>query len=167
MTQECEKRVEIFCKKMEAMNYAYTDAFLDCGILANGFLRLRCEDCHHEKLVAFSCKRRGFCPSCGARRMAETAAHLADNVIPRQPVRQWVISFPIPLRILLASQPQLLSPVLQVIHRTISSFLIKQAGFRAERRILVPLRSFSASAQRPTSTSICIVFFLMGEERPK
>ena len=132
MTQECEKRVEIFCKKMEAMNYAYTDAFLDCGILANGFLRLRCEDCHHEKLVAFSCKRRGFCPSCGARRMAETAAHLADNVIPRQPVRQWVISFPIPLRILLASQPQLLSPVLQVIHRTISSFLIKQAGFRAD-----------------------------------
>ena len=69
---------------------------------------------------------------CGARRMAETAAHLDDNVIPRQPVRQWVISFPTPLRILLASQPQLLSPVLQVIHRTISSFLIKQAGFRAD-----------------------------------
>jgi hypothetical protein len=58
------------------------DAFLDCGILARGFLRLRCADCAHEKLVAFSCKRRGFCPSCGARRMAETAAHLADHVIP-------------------------------------------------------------------------------------
>jgi len=27
------------------------EAFLDCGILANGFLRLRCEDCGHEKLV--------------------------------------------------------------------------------------------------------------------
>ena len=51
------------------------DAFLDCGILARGFLRLRCADCAHEKLVAFSCKRRGFCLSCGARRMAETAAH--------------------------------------------------------------------------------------------
>ena len=106
------------------------DAFLDCGILTNGFLRLRCEDCRHEKLVAFSRKKRGFCPCCGARRMAETAAHLTDNVIPRQPVRQWMISFPIPLRILLASQPQLLSPVLQVIHRAISGFLIKQAGFR-------------------------------------
>jgi len=36
------------------------DAFLDCGILANGFLRLRCADCAHEKLVAFSCKKRGY-----------------------------------------------------------------------------------------------------------
>ena len=38
------------------------DAFLECGILAHGFLRVRCVDCAHEKLVAFSCKRRGFCP---------------------------------------------------------------------------------------------------------
>ncbi|SDZ13778.1 transposase zinc-binding domain-containing protein [Nitrosomonas sp. Nm33] len=50
------------------------DAFLECGILAHGFLRLRCADCSHEKLVAFSCKRRGFCPSYGGRRMAQTAA---------------------------------------------------------------------------------------------
>lgn len=44
------------------------DAFLECGILAHGFLRLRCADCAYEKLVAFSCKKRGFCPACGARR---------------------------------------------------------------------------------------------------
>jgi len=37
----------------------------------------------------------GFCPSCGARRMAQTAAHLLDHVIPRVPVRQWVLSLPI------------------------------------------------------------------------
>ena len=72
------------------------DAFLECGILAHGFLRLRCGDCGHDKLVAFSCKRRGFCPSCGARRMAQTAAHLVDHVIPHVPVRQWVLSLPIP-----------------------------------------------------------------------
>src|SRR3954454_7983226 len=65
------------------------DAFLECGILAHGFLRLRCGECGHEKLVAFSCKRRGFCPSCGARRMAQSAAHLVDCVIPRVPVRQY------------------------------------------------------------------------------
>ena len=52
------------------------DAFLECGILATGFLRLRCGDCGHDKLVACSCKRRGFFPSCGARHMAQTAAHL-------------------------------------------------------------------------------------------
>ena len=38
------------------------NAFLECGILAYGFLRLRCGDCGHDKLVAFSCKQRGFCP---------------------------------------------------------------------------------------------------------
>ncbi|MDP2242269.1 MAG: transposase zinc-binding domain-containing protein [Burkholderiales bacterium] len=74
------------------------DAFLECGILAHGFLRLRCTKYGHEKLVAFSCKRRGICPSCGARRMAETAAWLVEHVIPKVPVRQWVLSFPIPLR---------------------------------------------------------------------
>ena len=43
--------------------------FLKCGRLEFGFLRVRCHECHAEKLVAFSCKSRGFCPSCGARRM--------------------------------------------------------------------------------------------------
>jgi hypothetical protein len=83
------------------------EAYLQCGILAHGFLRVRCAECAHEKLVAFSCKRRGFCPSCGARRMAETVAYLVDRVIPRVPVRQWVLSFPIPLRIVLAAHPEL------------------------------------------------------------
>jgi hypothetical protein len=56
--------------------------------------------------------------------MVETAAHLIDQVIPRVLVRQWVLSFPIPLRFLFASHPHLLAPVLQVIHRVISTFLI-------------------------------------------
>ena len=77
-----------------------------------------------------SCKRRGFCPACGARRMTETAAHLVDHVIPQVPVRQWVISFPIPLRYLFVSHPDLLSPVLQVINRAISTFLTQQAGLK-------------------------------------
>jgi hypothetical protein len=44
----------------------------------HGFLRVRCESCHYEKLVAFSCKRRGFFPSCDARRMVESAALLVS-----------------------------------------------------------------------------------------
>jgi ribosomal protein S27E len=46
------------------------DAFLECGVPAHGFLRLRCAGCSHEKRVAFSCKRRGIGPSCGAGRGA-------------------------------------------------------------------------------------------------
>ena len=32
--------------------------------------------------------------------MAQTAAHLVDHVIPYVPLRQWVLSMPIPLRLL-------------------------------------------------------------------
>ncbi len=49
-------------------------AYLECGILACGFLRVRCEDCGQSRVVAFSCKKRGFCPCCLGRRMADTAA---------------------------------------------------------------------------------------------
>ena len=106
------------------------EAYLECGILAHGFVRVRCAQCAHEKLVAFSCKRRGICPSCGARRMAQTAAWLVDCVIPKVPVRQWVLSFPIPLRSLFAVHPELLTPVLQIIHRVIATYLIKHAGVK-------------------------------------
>ena len=74
------------------------EAYLRCGLLEHGFLRVKCNACQAEKLVAFSCKRRGFCPSCGARRMVETAALLVDNVLPQQPIRQWVLSLPFALR---------------------------------------------------------------------
>ena len=53
--------------------------YLDCGILAKGFARVRCAACGDELLVAFSCKNRGVCPSCTTRRMHSTAA---DRVLP-------------------------------------------------------------------------------------
>lgn len=43
-------------------------AYLACGILAHGFARLRCGACGAGRLVAFSCKGRGLCPSCNTRR---------------------------------------------------------------------------------------------------
>ena len=105
------------------------DDYLECGRLEHGFLRVRCEDCHHERLVAFSCKHRGICPSCGARRMAESAALLVDDVLPHQPIRQWVLSFPFPLRLLLASYPELMGKVLGIVQRVLSTHLIRKAGF--------------------------------------
>ena len=41
------------------------EAYFRCGILAHGFfLHVRCKDCGQSRVVGFSCKRRGFCPSC-------------------------------------------------------------------------------------------------------
>ena len=36
--------------------------YLECGVLAHGFARVRCEGCKGEVLVAFSCKGRGCVP---------------------------------------------------------------------------------------------------------
>jgi len=35
------------------------EAYLKCGLLEHGFLRVKCDSCQAENLVAFSCKRRG------------------------------------------------------------------------------------------------------------
>jgi hypothetical protein len=51
------------------------ESFLRCGILAHGFIRVACDGCGESRLVAFACKRRGFCPSCLGRRMCDFAAH--------------------------------------------------------------------------------------------
>ena len=62
--------------------------------------------------------------------MVETAAHLVEHVLPEQPVRQWVLSFPYPLRFLFATRPAVLSQVLGIVYRAISTFLIRRAGLR-------------------------------------
>ena len=74
------------------------EEFLRCGILERGLARLACRRCGHEMVVAWSCKRRGWCPSCCGRRIADVAAHLVDAVLPVAPHRQWVFSLPWSLR---------------------------------------------------------------------
>ena len=105
------------------------DEFLKCGRLEFGFLRVRCEACHDEKLVAFSCKKRGFCCSCGASRMIDSAALLVDKILPHQPMRQWVLTVPFPLRFLFASQPAVMGKVLGIVYRAIATHLIRKAGY--------------------------------------
>ena len=100
-------------------------AYLRCGILAHGFARLRCEDCGHERLLAFSCATRGVCPSCNTRRMAEVAAHVIDHVLPHLPVRQWVLSVPKRLRPFLEGSPDIAGAVLRIFIRAVRTTLCR------------------------------------------
>jgi hypothetical protein len=61
--------------------------------------------------------------------MADSAALLVDEVLPHAPMRQWVFSVPYPLRLLFASQPDIMGKVLGIVYRTIATHLIKKAGF--------------------------------------
>jgi hypothetical protein len=107
--------------------------YLECGILAYGFVRVRCAACRYDRVVAFSCKGRGFCPSCGGRRMADTAAFLVDRVLPVAPVRQWVLSLPIALRYKLAYDSVLAAEVLRLFVRSVFASLRRRARLRYGR----------------------------------
>ena len=73
--------------------------YLNCGILAHGAARVYCDGCKHSLLVAFSCKRRGVCPSCGAKRAVKFAEHIYNEVIEDFPHRHTVFTIPKRLRI--------------------------------------------------------------------
>jgi ribosomal protein S27E len=72
--------------------------YLDCGDLHNGFARVKCKDCGHEYLLAFSCKRRHFCPSCHQKRVVEFGEWLCMNVLKKIPHRHFIFSIPKILR---------------------------------------------------------------------
>ena len=58
-----------------------------------------------------------------------SAALLVDEIFPRLPIPQWVLSVPFPLRFLLAREPQVMGSVLGIVYRTIAGYLTTQAGF--------------------------------------
>ena len=107
-------------------------AYLRCGILFFGFARARCTACGSGFLIGFSCKGRGICPSCNGRRMAQTAAHLVDRVIPPVPVRQWVISMPKRLRCFLADRPEAVTALTTIFLGEIERLLREAVGLSGD-----------------------------------
>ena len=107
------------------------DAYLGCRDPKRGFAWLECKPCDVHRCVLFSCKTRGFCPSCLGRRMNEKAANWVDRVIPWAATRQFVLTVPFPRRWLLARRADLAEGVLQVALRCIARFYRKATGRRA------------------------------------
>ena len=99
-----------------------------CGDFTRGFIRLQCSGCRVDRVVPFSCKGR-LCISCGARRMADTAAHLVDRVLrPDVGWRQWVITFPAELAVGLCFQAELAAAVTRLCARTLSDFQSRRSN---------------------------------------
>jgi hypothetical protein len=110
-------------------------AFLDCGIPSHGFIRVHCDSCGRDRFVPFSCKGRGFCSSCNGRRMADTAAHLVDRVLPEVPTRQWVLTLPYTLRFLMAYDSKLIAAVHHIFVNAVFASLRRRAGFSSRGRL--------------------------------
>ncbi|MGD8818205.1 MAG: transposase [Acidobacteriota bacterium] len=72
--------------------------YLDCGIFACGFARVRCGECGHDYFVAFSCKLRCICPSCHMKRELIWAEWARDELLEDVAHRQVVFTIPKRLR---------------------------------------------------------------------
>jgi hypothetical protein len=116
------------------------DEYLNCGILAHGAARVYCDGCKHSLLIAFSCKRRGICPSCGAKRAVKFAEHIYSEVIENVPHRHTVFTIPKRVRVFFKYDRKLnsilfraawgaLSHVLGIDEREIAAiFTVQTAG---------------------------------------
>jgi hypothetical protein len=129
--------------------------YLECGVLAHGFARVRCESCKDERLVAFSCKGRGVCPSynANAKRAHVMAAHLVERVLPHVPYRQWTLSFPHRVRWVLLKDAGLLSDVLTVVLRAVFALQHRRArrqGLRGAQAGAVSFIQFFGSVLQVT-----------------
>ncbi|MDB4657708.1 transposase zinc-binding domain-containing protein, partial [Verrucomicrobiales bacterium] len=89
------------------------EKYYRCGDLAQGFTRLHCPECGHEKLLAFTCKTRGFCPSCHQRRALETADWIAKDITFNVPHRMYVVTIPRVLRAIFRKSRKLLTHLFQ------------------------------------------------------
>ncbi|MBE0461453.1 MAG: transposase zinc-binding domain-containing protein [Candidatus Aminicenantes bacterium] len=69
--QEYENRFEKHCGYLRPIVQKVVEKYLDCGNPKCGFVRIKCSDYGTERLLMFSCKTRGFCPSCHAKRREE------------------------------------------------------------------------------------------------
>jgi len=97
--------------------------YLDCGTEEAGFARLRCEACGAEKLLTLSCKQRGICPSCDAKRAAAFAAFLHDELL--EDVGHTLFSFTLPkiLRPYFMRHRELLSDLARLAYETLHELM--------------------------------------------
>jgi Zn finger protein HypA/HybF involved in hydrogenase expression len=70
------------------------EKYLECGDLAHGFARIRCENCGHEYILAFSCKGRYFCPSCHMKRVLQFSEWLTQEILENVTHQQYVFTIP-------------------------------------------------------------------------
>ena len=114
-----EERFEHKSGPLRPVVRSTVEAFLDCGLLYGGFARIRCPSCHDEHLLAFSCQKRNFCPSCQAKRSLLFAEKLQEKILQPVPHRHYAFSIPKVLRGLLERERSLLTLLSQTAYQSI------------------------------------------------
>ncbi|MBN2256327.1 MAG: transposase zinc-binding domain-containing protein, partial [Anaerolineaceae bacterium] len=99
------------------------DKYLQCGDPQYGFARIRCKECGAEYLRAYSCKCRGFCPSCSKRKSLDLSIFLEEELFRLVPHRHWVWSVPKILRLHFLHHRKLLPKLCKCAWKSVTLFL--------------------------------------------
>jgi len=108
--------------------------YLDCGIAEAGFARLQCQSCGAEKLLTLSCKQRGVCPSCDAKRAAAFAAFVKDELVEKNVGHcLWTFTLPKMLRPYFMRDRKLLADLARLAYQTIQQLMADAVGDKNAR----------------------------------
>jgi ribosomal protein S27E len=118
------------------------ERYLDCGNPRSGFARIRCPDCRREHLLTFSCKTRGFCPSCHAKRREAWGQWMRETLLLDVPHRQVVLTIPKALRIFFKYRRRLLGELSRAAVKALSVYLEALTGETLVPGILVAVQTF-------------------------
>lgn len=122
--------------------------YLECGDLREGFARIKCPDCHHEFILAFSCRGRWFCPSCHNKKVVQFGHHLKETVLYPVPHRQYVFSVPKILRRFFFYDRKLLGKLSQCAVKSLTKFLQLTLGKKAGiPGVIVAIQTFGDYAR--------------------
>jgi hypothetical protein len=126
--REYEQRFERHFGPLRNIVPKTVERFLGCGLPEGGFARVRCDACRAEFFVAFSCKQRGFCPSCSAKRATLWAEFVREEVIRPVPHRHVVFALPKVLRPAFRYRRRLLPKLSLCAWKALSTFLRADTG---------------------------------------
>jgi hypothetical protein len=118
------------------------ERYLDCGNPMCGFARIRCPSCGEERLLMFSCKTRGFCPSCHAKRREEWGEWMREELLLDVPHRQVVFTVPKMLRLFFRFKRKLLDSLCLSTVQALVKFLHSATGLEIMPGVVAVIQTF-------------------------
>ena len=118
------------------------ERYFDCGNPRCGFARIRCPDCGEERLLMFSCRTRGFCPSCHAKRLEEWGEWMRETLLLDVPHRQVVFVIPKMLRIFFKYNRRLLGLLCRLALRSLTHYFELLAGSELMPGAIAAIQTF-------------------------
>jgi hypothetical protein len=116
-----EDRFTKICGSLRDVVSKVVYRLIDCGNPLCGFARILCTGCRREVFRPFSCKTRGFCPSCQARFAAEWSVFLVDELLEPVPHRHIIFTIPKILRPYFRYNRKLINGLSRAAHRAIQT----------------------------------------------